>query len=282
MINFITFNVKVCTYKNIVILLFFAASPLNFLSAESSKNNKEPEYDIHAGFEFTELYESYPRPYAHDNYTIFLGQQFRTTSIRNWGWRFLSTSTNIRERYIRKTFHTSGNVRNIRTKLDIRRLYLDYYIPGKKKKNNKILKTSVILSFGIGSHQFAYENDRHTYKLVERLGIENFIIYRNIVKNNEVNGELFAQFHNPDFIYYSRIGSRYDGWTEKKTFRTGTIGTAIRFNFLFFNTIFFEPVLDFGVNTNKHKPTWVGDFHENLHPDFSGVVMYNFGAKIEF
>ena len=128
-----------------VLLVIFST----FASAEDFNTNKTARI-WEAGFEFAELAQNSFRDLGPSNYSFFVGQAPAQQNAK-WGWRFLSIKADLSNEHLRNEKAVcciNGNRDNLVGKLNLQRVYLDYFPPAWVEKTNFTLE--FIPSIGIG------------------------------------------------------------------------------------------------------------------------------------
>jgi hypothetical protein len=202
-----------------------------FASDDSTKDfesNNQIQNNLEIGFEFNELAQNDFNDLGSSNYTFLIGQKFTKKSLDKWGWRFLSIKVDLSNDHLKNENEVcciDGNRDNLVGKLNIQRIYFDYYPSAWVKKTN--FKMEFIPSFAIGYNNWylketkanedhdveAYTiggNFRLKFTFYDRLFVEvpNIDLGVIVHKNKDVNATIGeATINRPEYISFNLLAT---------------------------------------------------------------------------
>ena len=193
---------------------------------EDIKSNSKSQNNLEIGFEFNELAQNNFNDLGSSNYTFFVGQQFTKNTLDKWGWRFLSIKVDLSNDHLKNENEVcciDGNRENLVGKLNMQRIYFDYYPLAWIKKTH--FKMEFIPSFAIGYNNWylketeanedhdvvAYTiggNFRLKFTFYDRFFVEvpNIDLGVIVQKNKDVNATIGeATIDRPEYISFNLL-----------------------------------------------------------------------------
>ena len=135
------------------------------IAEDSHTNQNTRNWEV--GFEFAELAQNSFRDLGPSNYSFFVGQA-PAQQIVKWGWRFLSIKADLSNEHLRNKKAVcciDGNRDNLTGRLNLQRVYLDYYLPPWVAKTNFTLEFIPSIAFGYSNWYLLETQANEDYNL---------------------------------------------------------------------------------------------------------------------
>lgn len=130
--------------KFLVAILFLIPSLI--LGRENPPVNQS-NFNLHFGFEISELLQNRFRNLGPRNFTFLAGQEFRSGKWQDLGWRVLLMNVELSQEHLQGNSFIKGDKTDLEGALTVGRVYLDWYPVSKELS---FLRFRPILSLGTG------------------------------------------------------------------------------------------------------------------------------------